>query len=305
MIFTEQEILFLKTNYPNKGKKYCSKFLWRSENSIRGKVAVLWLKINQDSYFFKDFQHRAAISKIGRKRPDQASIMSKLWLEWKIKPPSEKQKKKLSICMKVFILENWHPKWMLGKKHTQKTKEIISANSVLWNSNVSSAERKMIVNKSKKTKIMRWTYFNTFRSENCYSRTKSWKRKDIDNKFFRSWTEANFARYLNFIKLPFEFETKEFSFEKIKKWSRFYICDFYIPSKDIYYEVKWWLDPKSITKFKRMKKYYPNEFSRLYVVKQSLNKKDLWVFIKIWFMPTQIIDFKDIEKFKNIIPNWE
>ena len=159
--------------------------------------------------------------------------------------------------------------------------------------------------KAVQTKIINWTYMNMVKSTNAYSRTKSWKREDMNWQFFRSWTEANFARYLKYIKLPFEFETKEFFFEEIKRWSRFYLCDFYIPSKDIYYEVKWWLDSKSITKFKRMKKFYPLDFKKLYVVKQSLSKKDYWVFIKIWFLPSQIIDFKDIEKLKWVIPNWE
>ncbi|OEU68423.1 MAG: hypothetical protein BBJ57_02340 [Desulfobacterales bacterium PC51MH44] len=139
-----------------------------------------------------------------------------------------------------------------------------------------------------------------------YSRTKSGKRKDLNNQYFRSGTEANFARYLKMLGIKYEYETKEFVFMDIKRGVIAYTPDFYIPKDDIYYEVKGWLDPKSITRLKRFKKRYPVEFSNTRIIKQRLTGKDYNIFLdKIGFKFDQIIDFKEIEKHKRTIPNWE
>lgn len=102
--------------------------------------------------------------------------------------------------------------------------------------------------------------------KNGYSRGKQGKREDLDNIFFRSSWEANYARYLNFLKskeiiYKWQFEPDTFWFEKIKRGVRSYLPDFKIwdtSTSDPYYvEVKGWMDDKSKTKLKRMKKYYP------------------------------------------------
>ncbi len=89
-------------------------------------------------------------------------------------------------------------------------------------------------------------------------------REDIDMYVRSSW-EANYARYLNWLKelgeiVDWEYETETFEFHGIKKGTRFYTPDFIITNKDgtkDYHEVKGYMDPKSKTKLKRMKKYYP------------------------------------------------
>lgn len=83
------------------------------------------------------------------------------------------------------------------------------------------------------------------------------RRPDLGNMFFRSKWEANIARYYNFIKVEWEYESKEFEFP-IKRGMRFYKSDFYLKATDVYVEVKGWMDKKSQTKLKRMKKYYPD-----------------------------------------------
>lgn len=303
-IFTDSEIDFLKENYPEKGKMYCCEKMSRTEPSIRRKVAQLGLRLKLDSDFFKDFQNRAKNTKIGKKRPWQSQVMKELHKAWKLKK-TEEQRIQIWIKSKKRIQEQWHPRGMLWKKHSQETKDIISENSKLFQNNLTTKQKTDMAKKWIATKISNWTYLNMVRSSNAHSRTKSGKRNDLDNQFFRSASEANFARYLKYTWTKFEFETKEFFFKDIKRGSRFYICDFYIPEKDIYYEFKGWLDSKSITKLKRMRKYHPIEFDKLYIVKQSLNKKDFWNLIKIWFSPHKIIDFKTIEQFKWIIPHWE
>lgn len=96
---------------------------------------------------------------------------------------------------------------------------------------------------------------------------KTGKRIDLDNQYFRSSWEANYARYLNFIikndksMLRWEYEPQTFEFKKIKKGTRFYTPDFkiYFASGAIeYHEVKGWDYPKGRTARKRFLKYFPN-----------------------------------------------
>lgn len=90
-----------------------------------------------------------------------------------------------------------------------------------------------------------------------YSRSKGGRRADLGNRYFRSSYEANYSRFLNFMKIPWEYEVKTFWFEKITRGSRSYTPDFWCPTLGEYHEVKGWMDQKSKTKLQRMKKYYP------------------------------------------------
>lgn len=99
-----------------------------------------------------------------------------------------------------------------------------------------------------------------------YSRGKMGRRADLGNQHFRSSWEANYARYLNWLQvkgdiLRWEFEPDTFWFEKIKRGVRSYLPDFKVWPVDggspYYVEVKGYMDAKSVTKLKRMKKYYP------------------------------------------------
>lgn len=91
---------------------------------------------------------------------------------------------------------------------------------------------------------------------------------DINGKrmYFRSKWEANYALYLDFLKSKgkikgWKFEPEVFIFEKIRSGTRAYKPDFKIYNNNgtFYYdEVKGHMDAKSLTKLKRMKKYYPD-----------------------------------------------
>lgn len=90
------------------------------------------------------------------------------------------------------------------------------------------------------------------------NRSKSGYREINGRKqYFRSSWEANTARLLDFQGRKWEFEKKTFWFENIRRGTRSYLPDFYLPEEDLYIEVKGYMDSKSITKLKRMDKYYP------------------------------------------------
>ncbi|TSA40999.1 MAG: hypothetical protein D4R57_01130, partial [Verrucomicrobiales bacterium] len=127
-------------------------------------------------------------------------------------------------------------------------------------------------------------------------RAGSWKaawRKIGGVKIFaRSRWEANYARYLEFLKmrgliLKWEHEPKTFWFEGIKRGVRSYLPDFRVTllSGAIeWHEVKGWMDSRSKTKIKRMAKYYPKEVLRVYGAD--------------WFRKNRI-------KLRGIIKDWE
>lgn len=104
-------------------------------------------------------------------------------------------------------------------------------------------------------------------AEMIYATTKKGKRPDLGEHSFKSRWEANFARYLNFLVKwnhihSWDYEPDTFWFENIKRGVRSYCPDFKVwksPDSEPYYiEVKGYMDNKSKTKIKRMKKYYPN-----------------------------------------------
>ncbi len=139
-------------------------------------------------------------------------------------------------AMRLRLQSQGHPRGALGMKHT----EAMSARNA---KNI--AEGKF----------------------HPYSRAKRGYREDLNNTFFRSAWEANYARYLNLmIKqgkcVSWEFEKHTFWFESIRRGVRSYTPDFRVVFPDghhEWHEVKGWMDPKSATKLARMKKYHPTE----------------------------------------------
>ena len=106
----------------------------------------------------------------------------------------------------------------------------------------------------------------TMLPRSVYSNRKIGKRPDLGGQFFRSSWEANYARFLNWLKAAgeircWEYEADTFWFEAIRRGVRSYTPDFKVTDATgaIYYvEVKGWMDPKSATKIKRMAKYHPS-----------------------------------------------
>lgn len=102
-----------------------------------------------------------------------------------------------------------------------------------------------------------------------YSHTvKGWVEFGADKRYyFRSGWEMKYATFLEMLKKgkaikDWTYEEDTFWFEKIKRGVRSYTPDFKIyfnGGKHEYHEVKGWMDSKSKTKLKRMKKYHPEE----------------------------------------------
>lgn len=93
------------------------------------------------------------------------------------------------------------------------------------------------------------------------TQTKTGLRMDLGHSVRSSW-EANFARILNYLKLPYEYEKHNF---KLSNGST-YTPDFYIPSKNVYYELKGY-EYRNMRKHELLRVEYPN--IKLHIVKEK------------------------------------
>lgn len=98
-----------------------------------------------------------------------------------------------------------------------------------------------------------------------------WRKIGGVKKYYRSKTEANYARYLEYLKqrgevLEWEHEPRTFWFNKnkhgngVKRGVRSYTPDFRVVlrgGKEEWHEVKGYMDKRSATKIKRFRKYFP------------------------------------------------
>jgi len=94
---------------------------------------------------------------------------------------------------------------------------------------------------------------------------QEWKEIGGKNCFFRSNWEYRYALYLQLMKennhlLDWKHEPRTFWFDKIKRGTNNYKPDFCVifpNGNEEWIEVKGFMDAKSMTKLKRMNKYYP------------------------------------------------
>lgn len=107
----------------------------------------------------------------------------------------------------------------------------------------------------------------------------AWREVGGRRIFFRSRWEANYGRYLEWLKgkgiiSEWEHEPTTFWFVAIKRGVRSYLPDFRVTELNgsvAYHEVKGWMDPRSKTKIKRMAKYHKDV--KLIVIPKDTYKK--------------------------------
>ena len=120
---------------------------------------------------------------------------------------------------------------------------------------------------------------------------KGWFEIDGKRMYLKSNWERRYCLYLSFMKkynhiVDYWYEPETFWFDGIKRGTNNYKPDFKVqfPSGNFeFFEVKGFMDSKSLTKIKRMAKYHPDVKLR--------------VIDKIWFQANQGI-------LKKVIHNW-
>jgi hypothetical protein len=263
-LWLTEEIDFLKKYYPQNGRIYCARLLGRSEASIRQKTSNLKLKIDRKSDFCKEYQERAAKAKIGVKKPHHSLLMKEKYKNGMTQMTDwvKSNGAIISKMAKERIEKNGHPRGALGMKHTKETKELISKKSKkMWE----SWDEEKIGNwvmKVQKTRAEK----NILPVERKASWKGAWREIGGINKYYRSAWEANYARYLQWLKennqiKDWKHEPKTFWFDGIKRGCVSYLPDFWVQElndSESYHEIKGWMDDRSKTKIKRMGIYHPN-----------------------------------------------
>lgn len=219
---------------------------------------------------------------IGRSRWSVAMQASRLGLCDRHREKTDAAKKKMSIAQvkaakspesfkrrsdatKKGQAAHGHPRGFLGKKRTHEELAKMQAGATAAHNDKlhrvnSPLYRQRLSDLASMAASLR-------SGENQYSRVKSgWVEVGGRRFFARSKWEANYGRYLQFLKehhqiSEWEHEPETFWFERIKRGVRSYLPDFRVTQSGgyvEYHEVKGWMDARSKTKIKRMKKYYPN-----------------------------------------------
>ena len=201
---------------------------------------------------------------------------------------TEDFKTNVGIRQKKYIKENGHPRGMLGKTHTEENRKSISKSVIArWNG-LSILERNILILKRMKTKEKNGTLVD---KNQKVSWKQSWRTIGEKKSYFRSSWEANYARYLQYLKeknqiKEWEHEPKTFWFLNVLRGCRSYLPDFRVTNIDnsfYWVEVKGYMDDKSKTKLKRFKKYYPEE--KIILIDSNWynkNKKKLCLLISGW-----------------------
>ncbi len=169
----------------------------------------------------------------------------------------------ISIRTKKRIAEKGHPRGALGMKHSAETKIKVSLNSRRSWAAKTEQQKADKTMKMMKTKALRG---NLVSERHKTTWKQGWRVIGGVNKYYRSRWEANYARYLELLRVngniaSWEHEPETFWFENILRGCRSYLPDFRVtmPGGSVeYHEVKGWMDDRSKTKIKRMKKYHPN-----------------------------------------------
>ena len=167
----------------------------------------------------------------------------------------------VSCGRKKAIKDHGHPRGSLGMKQTDQSKALTRAASLqMWQS-MATDEREH------RAETMRETVANRKPTENTHTRSKGGRRADLNDKYFRSRWEANYARWLNFrisnkdSIASWEYEPQTFRFP-VKRGTMSYTPDFrvtYLDGHQEWHEVKGWLTQQGATALKRFAKYYPTE----------------------------------------------
>lgn len=161
-----------------------------------------------------------------------------------------------------------HPRGALGMTHTAKTRvSLVAASRRLW---ATMTPDKLAARRVKRhaTNVARYGVpnpaFKTF-GERVYSNAKWGRRADLNNQFFRSRWEANYARHLQWLLSRDEirewhYEPETFVFPGVTRGGLTYTPDFLVIDGDgsrAFHEVKGWMDDKSKAKLHRMAEFYP------------------------------------------------
>jgi len=214
------------------------------EWAARGQVQELATQMGRTRQFLARKAREAGLTDPTRKKPFLGPAISK------------RQREK--------IARDGHPRGFLGRSHSAATREVCSnASRQMWGA-LDEAARAELVTKMRQGAIAAGT--TTAPNRAAASWKAGWREIGGQRCYFRSAWEANYARYLDWLRergeiTEWKHEPETFWFEKIKRGVRSYKPDFRVVEKSgvvRFHEVKGWMDDRSRVCLKRMAKYHPS-----------------------------------------------
>jgi len=160
-----------------------------------------------------------------------------------------------------------HPKGFAGKSHGDEAKaKSRAASNKFWGS-LNPKQHHQRVTDNLKAAIAKNGRIGPIVNTRATTWKAGWREIGGYRKYYRSRWEANYARYLQWLKergeiADWQHEPETFWFEGIKRGVRSYLPDFRVTENNgrrPLHEVKGWMDARSKTTLKRMAKYHPNE----------------------------------------------
>lgn len=262
--WTPEMDALLSDVYIKRGRAAAMNELGLTDGQVRGRASVLQLKARGVSGAWIGAIEKRSKTITGRKRPDHAIKMRALKIAGVIlnHEVTPELRKNISESAKNRIAKNGHPRGSLGMKHSSESKEKISKASIKNWANKTDEQIAIATYKSAKTKEANNTGIRP-RVETTWK--AAWREFGGRRVFYRSRWEANYGRYLEWLKChghikEWEHEPKTFWFEGIKRGCVSYLPDFRVTENDGregYHEVKGWMDDRSKTKIARMARYHP------------------------------------------------
>lgn len=249
--WSEAELAILERAYQGAGEtgvvdlSALAETLGRHKTNVCRKARQMGLPTNQKRY------KCAASESRGGKRPSNAKYATE----------SERSAAQ-SELMKRRHAESGHP--MLGKKHSPEARARISNKGKERWEKMSEDERDAAIEKMAKAAALSK---KPRRQRERASWKAGWREIGGKKNYYRSRWEANYARYLEWLRRRGEIkdwkhEPEVFWFDAIKRGVRSYKPDFRVWENDgssRLHEVKGWMDSRSRTTLRRMAKYHPEQ----------------------------------------------
>lgn len=232
-------------------------------NTLSDDDALLIREVYESGIKRGDGKLKALSEKLERTIPYISRHAGKMGLTSYSNSGTVKHNEEIGKRTKAYIESNGHPKGMLGKKHSDDSLVKISKASIDSWVNKTDEDKAQQTMKMMKTRVQNGTYTNERKGTTWKA---AWREIGGVRKYYRSKWEANYAYYLEWLKVnghikSWLHEPKTFWFEGVKRGCVSYLPDFYVVENDgseAYHEVKGWMDARSKTKIKRMAKYHPN-----------------------------------------------
>lgn len=172
---------------------------------------------------------------------------------------------------KLRGIQRWadqpHPRGFSGRRHTDEARARSRAGAAAAWAGLSANAKDARVSKALKTAIEKNGRIGPATADRGATWKAGWREFGGRRTYYRSRWEANYGRYLQWLKergeiIDWLHEPETFWFEAIKRGVRSYLPDFRVFEKDgtsKLHEVKGWMDARSKTTLRRMAKYHPNE----------------------------------------------